>query len=82
MIKNMDYEEFLYWQAMYFIRPFGDDTEDLRAAIVCSTIHNNAMGQTKGRSPSSYLPYKRKKDKEPTMMQKVKLWQQQYQQKG
>lgn len=45
----MDAEEFSWWLAYYEMQPFGDDREDLRAAVQTSTLAN--IHRKKGAKP-------------------------------
>jgi homoserine trans-succinylase len=79
LIETMDYEEFLYWQSLYNIRPWGEDIKDLRSAIVASASHN--AGFTKDKlEPKHFMPYRRDKYKgnNKGMADKLKAWQAMY----
>lgn len=73
LVDKMPYEEFLYWQAFYHVTPFGEEIDDLRTGIICSTIHNNAMGQKEPKGPKDYMPYGRYK-KEHSLETKMKAF--------
>ena len=81
LIATMSYEEFLYWQALYNIRPWGEDVKDLRSATVAAVTHNSGWTKEK-RSPKDFLPYSRNKhseNKSSNMADKLKAWQAMYQ---
>jgi hypothetical protein len=72
--ERMDYEELLYWLALYNIRPFGDDADDLRAGIVSATVYNSSMGTKGGKKPLDFMPYLDRYKKPTTLLDKFKAW--------
>ena len=49
LLQTVDAKELAEWRAFYNIEPFGEEREDLRAAMVCTVLANINRG--KGRPP-------------------------------
>jgi len=45
LLKTIDARELAEWQAYYNIEPFGEERDDLRAAMICCTLANINRGK-------------------------------------
>ncbi len=66
MLAEIDARELAEWEAFYNIDPFGEGRDDLRAGIICSTIHGMAGKiANKAMAPADFMPFLTKPEREP-----------------
>lgn len=71
LLENISSKELTEWMVYYELEPFGEEREDLRMGIICSTIANANRGKnSRAFKPQDFIP---KFDK------KRQTWQEQLQ---
>jgi hypothetical protein len=45
LLKTIDAKELEEWKAFYNIEPFGEERQDIRAAMICCTLANVNRGK-------------------------------------
>jgi hypothetical protein len=73
MLSVIDSEELTEWLAYDQIEPFGQQREDLRAGLICSTVANHSISPPKNPlRPSDFMLFVEKRKAEPVLLEHPK----------
>jgi hypothetical protein len=64
MLDGMSADQFVGWLAYTTIEPFGEERDDLRSAIIASTVANSQRAKGKAFTVDDFMPVFNKPEKD------------------